>query len=98
MVEIQNKFRSFNSTQKNHGMQKMSIFHWKMNSLRKVELGEEYPSGPLLNIANPDVSLQYYLLYTPDNLKLKYHKTGTITNYSPHTGVSKNARSKHFQQ
>ena len=46
MVEIQKKIKSFNSTQKNHGVQKMSIFLWKMNSQRKVELGEEYPSGP----------------------------------------------------
>ena len=48
MVEIQKKIKSFNSTQKAHGMQKMSIFHWKTNSQRKVELGEEYPSGPNL--------------------------------------------------
>ena len=47
MVEIQKKFKSFNSTQKAHGVQKMSIFHWKMNSQRKVELGAEYPSDPL---------------------------------------------------
>ena len=38
----------FNFTQKNHGVPKMSNFHWKTNSLRDIELGEEYPSGPLL--------------------------------------------------
>ena len=66
MVEIQKKFKSFNSTQKAHGMQKMSIFHWKTNSQRKVELGEEYPSGPFL------------LLWVESHAHYIYLKTGNV--------------------